>query len=355
MRARVLAALLVLVGVGCDEAGEDMDGGRDAGRVSDAGIDGGRVDGSAVDGGASDASGDAATAALVARGDYLVNHLIACADCHTPRNTDGSLDTTRLLGGNPRFTDLDPTDDTMGLVPAPNLTPDPTGLGSWTDDQIKRAFLDGIDDEGNPLFVAMPYYVLHNMTPGDADAIVAYLHTVPPVDQTIPARQPLGFAVTAASPIPVDMIPQTTLATDNPAYPSAQRGRYLAAMSGLCIECHTEPAAAAVPLDLTKAFAGNRVFTAMDLGLPVPPFPTEIHSTNITPDANGIAGWAPNDIRNVLQMGVDPDGSHVCPPMPVGPAGAYGGITNQDALDIGTYLTTLAPVDNGVIQDCITP
>src|SRR5688572_11480679 len=44
---------------------------------------------------------------LVARGDYLVNHLIACVDCHTPRLKDGSLDPARHLAGVECFIDID--------------------------------------------------------------------------------------------------------------------------------------------------------------------------------------------------------------------------------------------------------
>ena len=38
--------------------------------------------------------------------------------------------------------------------------------------------------------------------------------------------------------------------------------------------------------------------------------------------------------------------------MPAGPLGAFGGLTDSDALDIGTYLTTLAPKDSDVIPFC---
>ena len=36
--------------------------------------------------------------------------------------------------------------------PAPNLTPDATGLLGWTDAEIKSAMLDGVTDYGEPLF-----------------------------------------------------------------------------------------------------------------------------------------------------------------------------------------------------------
>src|SRR5262245_1376817 len=40
-------------------------------------------------------------AALVKRGDYLVNELARCGDCHTPRDARGALDATRAMQGAP--------------------------------------------------------------------------------------------------------------------------------------------------------------------------------------------------------------------------------------------------------------
>jgi hypothetical protein len=269
----------------------------------------------------------------------------ACGDCHTPRNPDGSPDMTKFLAGTPLFADIAPNDNSVGAIPAPNLTDDDaTGLGMWTDAQIKRAFLDGIDNSGTPLFPVMPYYVMHNMTAADADAIVAFLRTVPAVSNAIPPRQQLPFPFPQpAAPVPAAQLPNTTLQMTNPNYAAAVRGKYLAASIGICMECHTEESAAgtAVPIDVTKLFFGGRVFPAAALGLPAPPFTANIVSRNITPHANGIAGWTAADVRNSLKNGVDKAGVPICPPMPVGPMGAFGGLTDQDALDIGHYITTL--------------
>lgn len=288
----------------------------------------------------------------LARGQYLVHHVAACIDCHTPRNQDGSLDTSKLLAGSATFADLDPADDQVGLVPTPNLTPHATGLGDWTAAEIKTAFLDGIDKDSNPLFPIMPYYVFHNMTADDADAIVAYLQSLDPIDNTIPDRQPLGFPFnSAAQPVPVGVIPDTTLADTDPNYASAQQGRYLAGMIGICLECHTERVQAAVPLDTTKMFGGGEGFT----GFPSPPFPEVIYSANVTPHATGIQGWTAEQVKIALKEGLDDDGDGICPPMPAGPMQAFGGLTDEDALAIGHYITTIPPIDNTVPNDCTPP
>jgi mono/diheme cytochrome c family protein len=203
----------------------------------------------------------------------------------------------------------------------------------------------------------MPYYVLHNMTAADADAIVAYLRTVTAVNNAIPPRQQLPFPFPQpAAPVPAASLPNTTLAATDPNYAAAQRGKYLAANVGVCMECHTPTSAPGtpVPIDVAKLFLGNREFTRAELGLP-PVFPASILSRNLTPHANGIATWTPADVRNALKNGVDKAGAPLCPPMPAGPMQAFGGLTDQDALDIGHYLTTLEAKDNGVIANCTPP
>jgi mono/diheme cytochrome c family protein len=324
-------------------------GGSSAGHGGSSAGSGGSTVGAAGEGGAS-ASGS------IARGDYIVNHVAACGDCHTPRNMDGSPDLTKMLAGNPAFADFDPTSATKGLLPTPNLTPDPdTGLGNWTDEQIKNAFLNGLDSDNKPLFSLMPYYVFHNMSDEDANSIVLYLRSIPAVKHTIPERQDLGFPVTQASPVPAASIPDTTLAKADPNYAKAQAGKYLAGNIGICMECHTEhDAMAAVPLKLDKLFAGNETFARDALGLP-PVFPATIYSANITPVSGALKGWAASDVSRTLLTGVDLSGSPLCPPMPFGPDGAFGGLTAEDALAIGYYITTLPPIANGVIPWCSPP
>ncbi len=293
-------------------------------------------------------------AAVIARGNYIVNHVAACIDCHTPRTITGELDMTKLLSGTP-FADLDPFDGAVGLIWAPNLTPDSTGLKSWTDAQIKDAFQNGVDDSGEPLFPIMPYFVFHNMTADDASAVVAYLRSIPAINNPVPERQPLGFPfTTAAQPIPAASIPVTTLAASDPHYNNAVRGRYLAAFAGVCIECHTAPAQGPVPVKLDSIFAGGRGFGAEELGVPTPPFPAVIWSANITPDSTGIIGDTAEQIRTLLLTGIDPDGQPICPPMPAGPGAAFGGLTAQDALDIGWYVTTIPPLVH-TVPDCHVP
>ncbi|MFX5464562.1 hypothetical protein ABTD44_19505, partial [Acinetobacter baumannii] len=70
----------------------------------------------------------------------------------------------------------------------PNLTPDPTtGLGCWTDDEIARAILDGIDDQGQTLCPIMPRFSDAGIGEAGARALVAFLRSIPVAQNQVPS------------------------------------------------------------------------------------------------------------------------------------------------------------------------
>ena len=328
-RGWLLALPVVVMGGSCDEAGSVLP-------APDAGVS------APVD------------PDVLVRGEYLVRTVAGCGECHTPRTPAGDLDMSRWLAGVPNRFDLTPDDESTGGISTQNLTP--YNLASWSDDEIERAMLDGIASDGSALYPLMPYYAYHNMTADDAAAIVTYLRAVPSIDDVVPPRQPLPMALLGpAPPVPETAIPRTTLPATDARYASAERGRYLAGEIGFCLDCHTPwRLGVTPPLDLTLVFAGGRAFSAREWVVP-PPAPAVVTSYDITPDPSGIAGWTPADVGNLLVYGSVPDGSALCRPMPSGPVGSLGGLLAQDALDIGTYLTTIPPVSGGDISLCPLP
>jgi hypothetical protein len=298
---------------------------------------------------ATSASSDAST---ILRGEYLVRSVAGCGECHTPRDASGALDQRRWLAGVPNRFDLSPGADGVGGISAPNLTP--TGLSTWSDADIMHAMLDGVSQDGSPLFPVMPYYAYHNMSAADAQAIVAYLRALQPVAGTTPVREPLPVAFNApAPPIPESAIPETTLPAVGADYQAAEHGRYLAGEIGFCLDCHTPWRLGEThPLDLTRVFGGGRPFSSHDWGVPAPA-PSVVWSYDVTPDPTGIAGWTADDVAKVLAEGKTPGGTELCRPMPAGPVGGFGGITAQDAHDIGVYLTTIPPVPGGIVPTCL--
>ncbi len=108
--------------------------------------------------------------------------------------------------------------------------------------------------------------------------------------------------------------------------------------------CHT-PTLPSGAIDLSKAFSGGVTF---NIGLPEP-----VYSANLTSDpTTGLSGWTPKDVVNVLHNGHNKDDAGLCPPMPFGPYGAFGGLTDADALDIGNYIVSLPPISNKVPAFC---
>jgi mono/diheme cytochrome c family protein len=288
--------------------------------------------------------------AAIARGEYLVRTVGGCGECHTPRDATGAIDESQWLGGVPNRFDLVPDDVTMGAVPAPNLTP--YALSTWSDAAIIRAIKDGLDADGEPLTSLMPSYVFHNLTDDDASAIVQYLRTVQPVSTDIDDRQPLPFSLTSP-PVPIDdaEIPHSTSKPTGKTYATAERGRYLAAMAGVCVDCHSPwSAGVASPLDTDRLFAGGRALGTGEWGGDAAT--GIVLSTNLTPDATGLDGWSVQDVATAITTGVAPNGATLCAPMTTHAGAAFAGLTSDDATAIATYLTTLAPIANDGVTSC---
>lgn len=289
--------------------------------------------------------------ATAERGAYLVDHVLACGDCHTPRLVDGSPDLDNYLAGVECLFDVNGT-EADGCLNSRNLTNDATGLLNRSDAEIKGMFLDGVRPNGDALVSVMPFWLFHNMTELDADSIVLYLRTVTAVDHTVPANDPNFFPIPAqpAAIFAVADIPMPTVVTDE-----TMAGRYLAGL--ICIDCHTSRTDPADfrSLDMTKLFAGGEAFPAAAFGFPVPPFPDVIYTMNLTPDSTGLGAYTQDDVVEVLLHGVDPDGNGVCPPMPAGPMGPFGGLTQTDAENLAAYVKTLPAIANQIPNGCALP
>ena len=116
--------------------------------------------------------------AQIARGRYLVV-ISGCSDCHTPGALLGTPDMKRYLGGS----DVGFSIPGAGIFVGQNLTPDKeTGIGSWTSDQIVTAIRAGKTPDGKELSPVMPYPALSHLTDEDAQAIAAFLKSIPAVD-----------------------------------------------------------------------------------------------------------------------------------------------------------------------------
>ena len=126
------------------------------------------------------------------RGKYLVV-LASCNDCHTPGFFLGKPDMSKYLGGS----DVGFEIPGLGVFAGRNITPDKeTGIGSWTDEQIATAITTGKRPDGRELAPIMPYHAFSYMTKDDVAAVIAFLHSIPPVNNKVAGPFKPGEKVT---------------------------------------------------------------------------------------------------------------------------------------------------------------
>ncbi len=147
-------------------------------------------------------------AELIARGQYLTT-VSGCHDCHSPKvmTPEGpEPDPERLLSGHPKneklgkivatndwvlFSNtLTATVGPWGVSYAANLTPDETGIGNWTFKQFETAIRKGKYkglENGRSLLPPMPWQMFRHMTDEDLRSIFAYLKSIRPIDNLVPA------------------------------------------------------------------------------------------------------------------------------------------------------------------------
>jgi len=113
------------------------------------------------------------------RGQYLVEALGHCGECHTPRNPIGGPDKSHWLAGG-----VGPETTSSGKPEKiPNITPHETGLGGWSEKDISYSLETGFTPEFDSFGSSM-VAVQENMaklSAEDREAIAAYLKAVPAV------------------------------------------------------------------------------------------------------------------------------------------------------------------------------
>jgi mono/diheme cytochrome c family protein len=119
---------------------------------------------------------------LVKHGEYIAA-ATGCVFCHSPYRADETMIEELRFAGGQRFR-ANPFGDFISY----NLTSDKeTGLGGWTDDQIKTFVTKGIRRDGSRMLpFPMPWPNFAHMNPADLGALVAFLRTLPPVSNRIP-------------------------------------------------------------------------------------------------------------------------------------------------------------------------
>ena len=234
--------------------------------------------------------------ASIARGSHLAS-IHACRYCHGD-NLEG-----KILDDVPPFR----------LAP-PNLTPGKGGIGpSYSDADWDRAIRHGVSPEGRALLV-MPAEFFNGMADEDAAALIAFLKTLPPVDNEVPPTEfhTLGRILAGAGPLdPVQFIKATRgRATAPPPGPTLEYGDYLAHIT--CIGCHGP--------DLRGGPSPNPEVPGSDLA--------------------AVGSWSYDDFANTMRTGERPSGAAMDPANMPWPA--FAAMTDDELRALHTYLQTLS-------------
>lgn len=258
----------------------------------------------------------ASVADQVRRGEYLTR-AGNCMACHTSRGG------AQYAGGRAIATPF-------GAIYSSNLTPDrATGIGTWNADEFWRAIHNGKSKDGHFLYPAFPYPNYTKVTRADADAIYAYLRSLPAVRQEntkpglrFPYNQRMLLAFWRAMyfrPGEFEM--------DARQSPQWNRGAYLVQGLGHCSACHTSRGAlGGTATDADASLAGATI--------PV----LNWHAASLTSDPQtGLGAWTPGDVADLLRTGVAQRGA-VYGPMAEVVSGSLQYLSQQDIDAMADFL-----------------
>lgn len=244
-------------------------------------------------------------AQTIERGRHIVTTRGGCTECHTPNLAGAAFDEGILVG----------------RMIIPNLTTGKGGLGAvFTDEDWVRAIRHGVDKDGTSL-LGMPSEFFNSLSDSDLAAVIAYLRSVPPVDNEHP-KVYLGplfrwFILNEPHALPASLIDHSAPRPPDPVPGvTAEYGKYLAVA---CQICHMEN------------YAGG---TEPGQGL------------NLT-QGGDLAKWSEEDFMEAMRTGVTPAGKKLDPKLM--PWQSMGKMTDDELKAIWLYLKTLPPVENKVI------
>lgn len=255
---------------------------------------------------------------LLTRGKYLMEGVVACANCHVARDDKGQPLFDRGLSGGMLF------DDAAFKAYAPNITPDSeTGIGTWTDAQLAKAIREGIRPDGSLIGPPMPVPFYRNLSDTDLSAIIAYLRAQPAVKHVV-AKSSYNI------PLPPNYGPPVGHVVLPDRTNTLKYGEYLANI-GHCMDCHTPRNSKGMLVTEHLGAGGQRINW---------PGGGEIVTPNLTPGESGLKSWSNAQIAQAIRYGIDKNGAHLKRVM------AFDWYKNIDDSDMNAligYLRALKP------------
>lgn len=270
--------------------------------------------------------------ASIERGEYLYTSVSVCGACHS---IGGEENPDLAPAGGRKFDIAE-----LGVVYTPNITPAmETGIGGWTDGEVIRAIREGIGKD-NRFLVVMPSDVFQGMSDDDVQAIVAYLRSLDPVENAVPAFRPslMGRVLLSFAVSPPDPILGPTVAPPRGA--TAEYGEYLSTAVSECAECHTLRVKGKIDQD--RLWSGGEPFEVRE---------NTIYSSNLTGDMEtGIGTWSEQDFFRAVTAGVNPQGEVLRLPMPWS---QFRNMTADDLQAIWLHVRSVPPIENEVPANII--
>jgi len=221
----------------------------------------------------------------MSRGAYLAR-VGDCVACHTAGPQ------------SPMFAGGVPLNSPFGVIYSANITPDPVnGIGRYTLSAFTRAVREGVDNDGDRLYPAMPYPSFAKMTDEDIRALYDYfMNEVRPVDDKPPeTKLPFPFNIRW------NLMFWDALFVDNERYKPRKdrdalwnRGAYLVQSLGHCSTCHTPRGIAFQEKAYTEESPMFLKGAVID----------NWFASNLTGDiASGLGRWSEADIVDFLATG----------------------------------------------------
>lgn len=264
------------------------------------------------------------TPEMIERGRYLAV-AADCIACHT------------APGGEPFAGGLEFDLGEMGKLYSSNITPDEeTGIGTWSDDDFRRAMHLGIGKGGKRLYPAFPYASYSMLTDEDVLAIKAYLFSLEPVKNTPPPNEmkwPYNQRWLMAYWNWL-FNPAEQFVPDESQSPEWNRGKYLVEGLGHCGECHTPRNFLQGP-KRSQAFGG-----AVTRGW---------HAYNISSDPeHGIGSWTDEQLVSYFTRGYAEGRGPASGPMAEVISHSLRHLTEEDIRAMIVYLRSTKPIDSGI-------
>ncbi len=243
-----------------------------------------------------------------------------CMGCHTTRGGQP------YAGGRAIVTPF-------GDIYASNITPDAdTGIGRWSADDFWRALHNGKSKDGSMLYPAFPYPSYTQVTRDDADALYAFLRTIPPVRQTnrehrlaFPYNQRLVLAFWRTLYFRPGEYRHDTKRSDE-----WNRGAYLVRGLGHCTACHTPRDVLGGSIDSQHLSGG--IIPALNW-----------HAPALTGGSSGLGEWEIHEIAELLGTGVSARGAAIGPMVEV-VSSSLQYLPKEDLYAMALYLKSLPAV-----------